>query len=302
MNLKEIPISPRGGGGPEDGKGSAGGVEREAPAQGVGIAARNERTDSPARRPISAVVISLNEEKNLPICLESLRWADEIVVVDSGSTDGTREVARRYTDKVFDVAWRGFGPQKQAAVELASHDIVFNVDCDERVTPELAAEIGKILSGPGMAAAYTVPRRTFLGGTEIRHCGWYPDRTTRVFDRNQARFSADLVHERVEVSGETLPLQNHLLHYSFGGIGDMLLKINRYSELSARQMFERGRRCGIIDLTLRPVLAFLKTYLLQLGFLDGVGGLVISVTTSWLVFAKYCRLLELQRSPGKGAK
>lgn len=255
---------------------------------------------SSARRRISAVVIALDEGRNIAACLESLRWADEIVVVDSGSSDGTPEIARRYTDKVFDVPWKGFGPQKQAAVELAGNDVVFNVDCDERVTPELAEEIGKVLSGPGMAAAYTVPRRTFLGGKEIRHCGWYPDRTTRLFDRTRARFSPELVHERVEVSGETAPLKGHLLHYSFSGIGDMIPKINRYSDLSARQMFERGRRCGIPDLIFRPAFAFLRTYLLRLGFLDGVEGVVISATTSWLAFAKYAKLRELERSSGKG--
>ena len=254
---------------------------------------------SPARRTISAVVIALDEGKKIAACLESLCWADEIVVVDSGSSDGTPEIARRYTDKVFNVPWKGFGPQKQAAVDHASHDVVLNVDCDERVAPELAEEILGILSGPGMASAYTVPRRTFVGGKEIRHCGWYPDRTTRLFDRTRARFSADLVHERVEVSGDTVPLKAHLLHYSFSGIGDMIPKINRYSGLSARQMFERGRRCGILDLTLRPAFAFFKTYLLRLGFLDGVEGVVISATTSWLVFAKYSKLRELEKSSGK---
>jgi len=252
------------------------------------------------RRPVSAVVIAFNEEMNIAACLESLRFADEIVVVDSGSTDATRDIARRYTDTVFDLPWSGFGPQKQAAVERARHDVVLSVDCDERVTPELAAEICRLLAGEGMAAGYTVPRRTFLGGKEIRHCGWYPDRTIRLFDRRKARFSADFVHERVEVSGEPRPLRNHLLHYSFSGIGDILAKMNRYSDLSARQMRERGRRCGITDLTLRPAFAFFKTYLLRLGFLDGVEGLVISATTSWLAFAKYAKLRELERSSGKG--
>jgi len=251
------------------------------------------------RRPVSAVIIALNEERNIAACLESLRWADEIVVVDSGSTDGTQAIARRFTDKVFEVPWAGFGPQKQAAVDRAGHDVVFNIDCDERVTAELAEEIGRVLSEPGMAAAYSVPRRTFLGGKEIRHCGWYPDRTTRLFDRRHARFSDDLVHERVEVSGPRRDLRHPMLHHAFAGIGDIVAKMNRYSDLSARQMFDRGRRCGILDLTLRPAFAFLKTYLLRLGFLDGVEGLVISATTGWLVFAKYAKLREWARSAGK---
>jgi len=244
---------------------------------------------------VSAVVISFNEERNIGECLESLRWADEIVVVDSGSSDGTPEIARRYTEKVFRVPWSGFGPQKQAAVEQASHDVVLNVDCDERVTPELAEEIRRLLAMKEMAAAYTVPRRTFVGGKEIRHCGWYPDRTIRLFDRTKARFSPELVHERVEVSGNASPLRNHLLHYSFSGIGDILAKMNRYSDLSARQMFERGRRSGISDLTVRPAFAFLKTYFLRLGILDGLEGLMISVTTAMLTFAKYVKLRELER-------
>jgi glycosyltransferase involved in cell wall biosynthesis len=256
----------------------------------------------PARRPVSAVIIALNEGKNIAACLESLGWADEIVVVDSGSTDGTQGIARRFTDKVFEVPWEGFGPQKQAAVDRARHDVVFNIDCDERVTAELAEEIGRVLSGPGMASAYSVPRRTFLGGKEIRHCGWYPDRTTRLFDRRHARFSDDLVHERVEVSGSRGELRHPMLHYAFGGIGDIVAKMNRYGDLSARQMFARGRRCGIADLTMRPAFAFLKIYLLRLGFLDGVEGLVISATTSWLVFLKYARLRELAGPAGKGTK
>jgi glycosyltransferase involved in cell wall biosynthesis len=257
---------------------------------------------SPARRPVSAVIIALNEAKNIAACIESLPWADEIVVVDSGSTDGTRDIARRYTDKVFEVPWAGFGPQKQAAVDRASHDAVFNIDCDERVTAELAEEIARVLSEPSMASAYSVPRRTFLGGKEIRHCGWHPDRTTRRFDRRHARFSDDLVHERVEVSGPRRELRHPLLHHAFSGIGDIVAKMNRYGALSARQMFERGRRCGVVDLTLRPAFAFLKTYLLRLGFLDGVEGLVVSATTSWLVFLKYARLRELAGQAGKGAK
>lgn len=247
------------------------------------------------RRPVSAVVISFNEEKNIGACLDSLRFANEIVVVDSGSTDATLEIARRYTDKVFDVPWRGFGPQKQAAVERAIHDVVLNVDCDERVTPELAGEVGRLLAGEDVAAAYTVPRRTFVGGKEIRHCGWYPDRTTRLFDRSKARFSADLVHERVDVTGETRPLGNPLLHYSFSGIGEILGKMNRYSDLSAQQMFEQGRKGSVLDLTVRPAFAFFKTYFLRMGFLDGFEGYVISTTTALLTFTKYVKLRELER-------
>lgn len=251
------------------------------------------------RRPLSAVVIALNEERRIIPCLESLSFADEIVVVDSGSTDGTVAAARRFTDKVRTVAWKGFGRQKQAAVGLAAHDAVLNVDCDERVTPELAEEIRSVLSGETMRAGYSVPRRTFLGKKEIRHCGWYPDRTVRLFDRTRARYSDDIVHERVVVSGETGALRNHLLHFSFDGFADILRKMDRYTDLSARKMFEEGRRCGPADLTVRPALAFLKAYLVRLGFLDGVEGLEVAAAAAIHVFSKYAKLRDLPEG-GRG--
>lgn len=245
--------------------------------------------------PVSAVLISFNEENRIAGCLKSLSWADEIVVVDSGSTDKTMEIAREYTCKLFTVSWKGFGPQKQAAVDLASHTWVLNVDCDERVTPELAEEIRSIVGLSGVHAGYSIPRRTFIGGKEIRHCGWYPDRTVRLFDRTRGRFSDQLVHERVIVQGMTGRCEHHLLHYSFDGIGDMLSKMDRYSDLSAREMYEAGRSSGLPDITVRPLFAFLKTYLFRGGFLDGVEGLMVAVSGALHVFVKYLKLRELRK-------
>jgi glycosyltransferase involved in cell wall biosynthesis len=243
---------------------------------------------------LSIVVIAKDEAARLDACLQSVSWADEIVVVDSGSSDATREIARRYTDKVFDIPWRGFGPQKQAAVDLAANDWILNIDCDERVTPELAREIRAILASDLTAGAYSVPRRTFLGAREIRHCGWYPDRTIRLFDRRRAHFSDSLVHERVIADCPAAGCQGHLLHYSFSGIGPLLTKLNHYSDLSARQMFEKGRRCTLFDLIVRPLFAFFKTYFLKAGMLDGIEGVIISITTSLLTFTKYAKLRELE--------
>jgi glycosyltransferase involved in cell wall biosynthesis len=255
---------------------------------------------NPDRRPVTAVVIAFNERDRIAACLESLGWADEIVVVDSGSADGTREIALRYTPRVFEIPWKGFGPQKQAAVERASHDMIFSLDCDERATPELAVEILEVLRGSGISPAFSVPRRTFLGDKEIRHSGWVPDRTVRLFDRRQARFSDSAVHERVLVGSEPARLVHPILHHSFGGFSDILSKMNRYTDLSARQMFESGRRCGVSDYTLRPFLAFANSYLFRLGFLDGVEGLEIAVAGGLHVFAKYIKLRELERG-SKGA-
>jgi len=257
---------------------------------------RNEAGRAGAGRPLSAVVISFNEEARIAGCLESLSFADEILVVDSGSTDGTVETASRHADRVVHLPWRGFGPQKQAAVEMAAHDVVLVVDCDERVTPELAGEIASVLSGDRMCAGYSVPRRTFLGDKEIRHGGWYPDRTVRLFDRRRARFTDSPVHERVVVDGEVAALRGHLLHYSFPSVSDLFRKMERYTDLSARLMFEKGRRCRLLDLTVRPAMAFAKSYLLRAGFLDGVEGFVIGAAAAMHVFEKYAKLRDLERA------
>lgn len=261
----------------------------------------NNQASSPQRLPVTAVIIAKNEERHIEACLRSVDWADEIVVVDSGSADATCEIARRYAQKVVYIPWQGFGPQKQTAVELASHDWVFNLDCDERVTPELAQEIQALLAASPSVPAYTVPRRTFLGTKAIRYSGWYPDRTVRLFDRTRAHFSASLVHEQVLVEGKVGACRHDLLHFSFAGVGDMLPKMNQYSELSARQMFEAGRTCNWFDLTCRPLFAFMKTYLLRRGILDGFEGLVIAFTTAALSFLKYAKLQELHKNSREAA-
>lgn len=248
------------------------------------------------RRPVSVVIIAKNEAARIDGCLQSVAWADEIVVVDSGSSDATVAVARRYTDKVYEMPWRGFGLQKQTAVELASHDLIFNIDCDEQVTPELAEEIRHIAQRPAISSGYTVPRRTFLGKSEIKHCGWYPDRTVRLFDRTTCKFSDDLVHEKVLVEGVTAECANHLLHFSFSGFSDMLRKMDNYTDLGADNLFASGRRAGYFDITIRPLHAFIRTYLFYFGFLDGFAGYVVSVSNAVSVFAKYVKLMERQRT------
>jgi glycosyltransferase involved in cell wall biosynthesis len=254
------------------------------------------------RRPLSVVVISKNEAERIEACLQSVAWADEIVVVDAGSTDATRDIARRFTPQVHEVPWRGFGPQKQAAVDLATNDWILSLDCDERVTPELAEEIKALLQSERPNDAYTVPRRTFLGDKEIRHSGWSPDRTLRLFNRQAARFSDSLVHEKVVTSGVVGACRHFLLHYSFAGLAPLLSKLNQYTSLSAQMMFENGRTCSIFDLTLRPLVAFIKAYVLKAGFLDGFSGMVVSVSTAVNVFYKYAKLRELTDRARKDAR
>ena len=281
---------------PERG-GAAGPVHPER--SGAAGAAESKGAESKGRapRPLSVVIIALDEERRIEACLASLSFADEIVVVDSGSKDRTLEIARRFTDRIVTLPWKGFGPTKQAAAALASHDLVLNVDCDERVTPELAAEIAALQAAPSLAAAYAVPRRTFLGEKEIRWCGWAPDLTVRLFDRTRANFGDALVHETVVAfpGGAVGRLSSPLLHYSFAGFADLIAKMNRYSDLAARQMLERGRRAGVLDALLRPAVTFLRTYVLKLGLLDGFEGLEIAVADAVTTFAKYAKLRELQR-------
>ncbi len=245
---------------------------------------------------ISCIVIAKNEERKIADCLASIAWADEIVVVDSGSTDNTIAIARSFTERIHELPWQGFGLQKQAGVELASHDLVFSIDCDERVTPDLAAEIRSIADSDTRCAGYSVPRRTFVGKAEIRHCGWYPDRTIRLFDRRRGRFSDEPVHERVMVDESPGECSNHLLHYSFDGFADMLLKMNVYTDLGADRLLAEGRRASFLDVTFRPIYTFLRTYLLQGGFLDGFAGYVVSVSNAVSVFAKYTKLMERQQA------
>ncbi len=248
------------------------------------------------RRPLSAVLIARNEEHRIGECLASLAFADEIVVVESGSVDNTVGEALKYTRAVHHVPWKGFGPQKQAAVELASHDLILSIDCDERVPPELAAEIQALLSGESALPGYRLPRKTFIGDKAILHSGWSPDRIVRLFDRRHARFSEDPVHERVIVDGSCGDLTHPLLHYSFAGVSDLFRKIEFYSALSAQRMFENGRRFRLSDLTFRPAFAFVKTFLLKAGFLDGVEGLQIAVSGAVHVFVKYAKLRELEKT------
>lgn len=248
---------------------------------------------------ISVVIISKNESRNIEACLKSVLWADEIIVVDSGSTDGTQDIVLRYTSRLYFIEWLGFGLQKQKAVDLAGNDWIFNIDCDERVTPELAREIMNIAGKETSCYAYTVPRRTFIGNKEIRHSGWYPDRTVRLFHRKHARFSPSIVHERVETEGAIGSCAADLLHYSFRNFAEIIDKLNKYATLSAEQMAAAGKRCSCFDLLLRPPAAFIKIYLIRAGFLDGIEGLGIAVLTATQTFLKYLMLREhnLKESP-----
>lgn len=250
-------------------------------------------------RTLSAIVITLNEERNIGPCLDSLGWADEVIVVDSGSADRTAAIARERGAEVVVEPWKGYGHGRNAALERATGEWVLVVDADERVTPGLAAEICRIVSGAVRPAAgvYEVPRRAYFLGRWIRRCGWYPGFVPRLFRNGEARYDAARVHERLLFHGSPGRLRNDLEHYTDDNLFHYLSKFDRYTTLGAEDLLERGRRFSISDLVLRPPFQFLKMYLFRLGFLDGVHGLTLCLLSASYVFVKYAKLAERSMAP-----
>ena len=248
--------------------------------------------------PLSVVLITRNAAAQLPECLASVAFADEVVVVDSGSSDGTPEVAARYGARVLTTEWLGFGRQKQFAVTQAAHDWVLCLDADERVSPELAASLVRALDAP-TTRAYLMARRNRFLGRWLRHGEGYPDWSLRLFDRRHARWSEDEVHEKViyiDSPGAPLgTLAGDLLHESGEDLERYLDKQNRYTALAAKELHRRGQQAGLPRLILSPLLRFFKFYFLRLGFLDGMPGLVHISIGCMNSFMKYAKLIELTR-------
>ncbi|HES75436.1 MAG TPA: glycosyltransferase family 2 protein [bacterium] len=243
---------------------------------------------------LSVVLITLNEAERLHATLAAVAWADEIIVLDAGSTDATLEIARRFTDKVVvDADWQGFGVQKNRALALASGDWVLSIDADECVPPALAEEIRATLHAP-RADAYAIPRLSSFLGREMRHSGWWPDEVVRLFRRGTARFSDDLVHERLLVDGGVGRLQHPLQHASFSSLEQVLDKVNRYSSAGAERLQAQGRKAGLGTAVGRAVWTFFRTYILKAGFLDGREGFMLAVSNAEGVYYRYLKLMLLQ--------
>jgi glycosyltransferase involved in cell wall biosynthesis len=243
----------------------------------------------------SVTIITLNEAEHIGAAIDSVTWADEVVVVDCGSADATTEIARAKGATVVHRDWSGWIDQKNFAAERAANDWIFSLDADERVPPPLAGEIRELLSGEPPMRGYRVPRVTFHLGRWIRTTDFYPDYQTRLYDRRAARWRGKYVHESVAVDGPVGRFRHDLEHYSFRDLRDHLDRVNRYTTLAARQMHESGRSAGLFDLIIHPPAAFLRNYLLRLGLLDGTPGLIISVINSYSVFLKFAKLWELQK-------
>ena len=245
---------------------------------------------------LSVIIITFNEAANIEACLKSVAFADEIVVVDSGSTDGTPDIASRMGALVrVTPDWPGFGPQKNRALAMARHPWVLSLDADERVSPALAEEIRQTISA-GAHVAYEIARLTQFCGRWIRHCGWTPDRVLRLFQRGAAEFSDDLVHERVVLrQGVAGRLKCVLLHYSYPTPSHYWRKLEKYSAAWAQQRFACGEETSMLRAGLAGVVAFLRSYLFRLGFLDGAMGFAVSAMQAQAAFGKYFTLYCLNQ-------
>lgn len=245
--------------------------------------------------PVTVAIITLNEAEHIAAAIDSAAWADEVLVVDSGSTDDTVAIARAKGARVETRGWSGYVDQKNFAAERASGDWIFSLDADERIPPALASEVRTLLADEPDCAGYRVPRVTFHLGRWIRTTDFYPDYQMRLYDRRRGRWQGRYVHESVTVTGPTGQLETPLEHYSYRDLRDHLDRINAYTSLAARQMYESGRRTGAIGLLVHPCAAFLRNYVLRRGFLDGSVGLTLSLVNAYSVFVKFAKLWELQR-------
>ena len=252
---------------------------------------------------LSIVIITKNEEANLARTLQSVAWANEIVIVDSGSTDRTREIAESFHAKVFVEDWKGFAAQKNSALQKASGDWVLSLDADEEVEPALADEIRRTLAANPTAVGFWIPRKNFFLGRWIRHGGFYPDPKLRLFRRGTGQFEDRLVHEDVKVSGSIAKLKNHLLHHAYPTLDTYLEHMNRYSSLGAEMAVAGNPRVGFsfLDIVVRPRLMFFYNYILRGGFLDGREGLLLHLYHAEYVSWKYAKAWERTRGNVKKA-
>ncbi len=241
---------------------------------------------------ISATIITLNEERNINDCLASLDFVDEIIVVDSGSSDKTEEICRAHPKVRFiPYTWEGYGRQKNVAAEQAVNDWILNIDADERVTPELSASISRAATDG--ATAFRMARENYFGSRWIKYCGWYPNYSTRLYDRRQCSFIEKSVHESLKHRGGVGTLSGNLKHFTYTGITDYLARMNKYSSLAAEEVLKAGKHPGISALVFKPVFTFFKMYVVKRGFLEGAHGFQLSVLYSAYTFAKYAKAREM---------
>jgi glycosyltransferase involved in cell wall biosynthesis len=245
---------------------------------------------------ISVIIIAKNAEATIRRCLESVAWANEIVVVESGSTDRTADICRELGARVRHTAdWPGYGPQKNRALDLAAGDWVLSLDADEWITPELRGEMERAIAAPGDSVAFAVPRLSSFCGRFMRHSGWWPDYVRRLFRRGTARFSDDQGHDRLIVEGPTGKLSAPILHETVTDLDQLIDKMNVYSAMTARNLHQRGRSASILTALLHGWWAFMRTYFLRAGFLDGREGLMLAISNAENSYYRYVKLMLLAR-------
>jgi len=247
------------------------------------------------RNKISAVIITKNEEANIERCLTSISWVDEIVVVDSGSTDRTLEICKKYNCKIIETEWLGFGSTKKLAVDNATYDWIFSIDSDEEVTGILKSKIELILTDP-KNNGYRIKRKSFYLERLIKHCGWNSDFPLRLFNKNFGNFNDKEVHESVVLNGDISKINEHMLHYTYPTIEVHLKKINRYSTIQAEEMYKLGKRYPIVLAVFFGLNKFANTYLFNLGILDGREGFILCSIASFGVYLKYAKLWKLNKN------
>lgn len=244
---------------------------------------------------LSVIVITKNEAINIRACLESVAWADEIVVVDSGSSDDTIAICKEFNARVYVHDWPGFGPQKNRALSYAQNEWVFSIDADEVISPELRAEIETVIHNARGSVAFRMPRLSSFCGRYMRHSGWYPDYVTRLFQRGAAKFSDDLVHEQIIATGAVGTLKHNLVHNTFHDLEQLLAKINQYSTAGAQMLHEKNKTATLKKAVAHAMWAFIRTYLLRAGFLDGREGFMVAVSTAEGTYYRYAKLMLLNK-------
>ena len=254
------------------------------------------------RPPISACIITFNEEDAIRDCLDSIKWVEEIVVVDSFSQDSTVAVCREYTDKVFQIEWQGHVKQKNCALGYASNEWVLCLDADERVSPELKEEINNQLSVHAHGFdGYFFPRHSYYLGRWINHGGWYPDYKLRLFKKSKGQWGGKDPHDKVILDGTSKHLKGDLLHFVYKDLSHQLQTVDNFSTISASVLEYEGKKFSLLKLLFRSPFRFFEMYVIKRGFMDGLPGFIIAVASSFYVFLKYAKLWELKRHKSKSS-
>lgn len=244
---------------------------------------------------LSVTIITKNEASNVRDCLESVAWADEIIIVDSGSEDATVAICKEYTDNVFiHNDWQGFGVQKNLALQYATQDWVLSLDADERVTPTLRIEIENVIN-KSASSAFAIPRQAYFLGRAMRHGGWWPDYVVRLFRRDAGVFSEDIVHERILVNDTAMKLSAPLLHYSYTSLDQLMSKMNQYSSAGAFKAYKNGKRGSLIKAIAKAKWIFFRAYFIRLGMLDGQAGFIAAVSKAEETYYRYLKLCYLKK-------